>query len=81
MHYDLIAYINVVTRYTPFTLRPTTLPVLRYTRPVFRYSPGSYDPSKYDPGKYDPGKYDPSKYNPRVDNSGRYIPDNSGAYK
>lgn len=36
----------------------------------------------YDASRYNPGRYDASgKYNPAVDNSGRYVPDNSGAYK
>ncbi|CAH2075280.1 unnamed protein product, partial [Iphiclides podalirius] len=33
-------------------------------------------PRRYDPGKYDPGRYDPSRY----DKSGKWTPDNSGAY-
>lgn len=34
-----------------------------------------------DAGRYDPGRYDPGRYNPGNDNSGRYVPDNSGTYK
>ncbi|XP_014363770.1 larval cuticle protein LCP-30 isoform X2 [Papilio machaon] len=46
-----------------------------------RYDPGRYSAGRYDPGKYDPGKYDPGKYNPgKYDQSGRWIPDNSGKY-
>ncbi|NP_001037490.1 larval cuticle protein LCP-30 precursor [Bombyx mori] len=49
-----------------------------------KYTPFQYNrvystvsPFVYKPGRYvaDPGRYDPSR-----DNSGRYIPDNSGAY-
>lgn len=38
---------------------------------------GRYNPGKYDAGSYDPGRYNPGKY----DNSGRYVPDNTGAYE
>lgn len=42
-----------------------------------RYNPGKYDVGRYEAGRYDPGRYNPGKY----DNSGRYVPDNSGAYE
>ncbi|XP_041976566.1 larval cuticle protein LCP-30-like isoform X2 [Aricia agestis] len=31
-------------------------------------------------GRYDPGRYDPGRYTSKYDNSGRYIPDDSGRY-
>ncbi|CAF4777832.1 unnamed protein product [Pieris macdunnoughi] len=45
-------------------------------RTVRAATDGRYDPNLYGSGKYESGKYQGGKY----DNSGRYIPDNSGLY-
>ncbi|VVC98214.1 unnamed protein product [Leptidea sinapis] len=80
---------QIPTTFRPFrfsTLQPSTNDPFRYynrysASDAGKYDPGKYDAGKYDAGKYDPGKYDPGKYNPsRYDQTGRYIPDNSGAY-
>ncbi|XP_046960518.1 larval cuticle protein LCP-30-like [Vanessa cardui] len=61
------ASVNAYDPYRYFTGRVTNAP---------KYNPGRYEAGRYDPGRYDPGRYNPGKY----DSSGRYIPDNSGAY-
>lgn len=66
----VINELNLVFRYTPFQFSSTT-------RAPFR---AIYDPSRYDPSRYDPSLY-VGRYNPARDNSGRYIPDDSGKYK
>ncbi|CAH2075279.1 unnamed protein product, partial [Iphiclides podalirius] len=71
-----------IGRFNPFQFTTTTPRYLatRYDT-AGRYNPGRYDPGKYDPGKYDPGKYQAGRYSSgRYDSTGRYIPDNSGAY-
>ncbi|XP_047527203.1 larval cuticle protein LCP-30-like [Vanessa atalanta] len=62
------ASVNTYDPYRYFTGRVTSAP--KYN------NPGRYEAGRYDPGRYDPGRYNPGKY----DSSGRYIPDNSGAY-
>lgn len=42
-----------------------------------RYNPGQYEAGRYNPGQYDAGRYKAGN----SDNSGRYVPDNAGAYK
>lgn len=71
-----------MTRASAFASASTYNP-FQVTRQYFnRDDPSRYNPGRYDPGRYDPGRYDPGRYNPgKYDSSGRYIPDNSGAYK
>ncbi|XP_068630426.1 larval cuticle protein LCP-30-like [Battus philenor] len=73
-------------RYVPFKYTSTTSrPLIKYDN-AGRYNPGRYDPGRYDPGRYDAGRYVAGRYDPgrysggRYDSSGRYIPDQSGAY-
>ncbi|KAL4706526.1 hypothetical protein ACJJTC_015724 [Scirpophaga incertulas] len=61
-----VAFAAETGRYTPFQFK-------KYTSTAV----ASASSGKYNPGAYDPGRYDSGRYN---DNSGRYIPDNSGAY-
>ncbi|XP_050342272.1 larval cuticle protein LCP-30-like [Nymphalis io] len=58
------------------TYNPSRYYTGRVTNAPTYNNPGRYEAGRYDPGRYDPGRYNPGKY----DSSGRYIPDNSGAY-
>ncbi|CAG4937440.1 unnamed protein product [Colias eurytheme] len=63
------------------TFNPYAFYTNRYNPVQPQYNPARYEAGRYDPGRYDPGRYDAGRYNAgKYDNSGRYIPDNSGAY-
>ncbi|CAK1553602.1 unnamed protein product [Leptosia nina] len=47
----------------------------------YRFYSNRFNPVVPNVGRYDPGLYNPGSYNAGAyDNSGRYVPDNSGAY-
>ncbi|XP_050663683.1 larval cuticle protein LCP-30-like [Leptidea sinapis] len=45
-----------------------------------QYQPGQYQPGQYQPGQYNAGQYNAGQYTAGNDNSGKYVPDNSGSY-
>ncbi|CAG9785089.1 unnamed protein product [Diatraea saccharalis] len=69
-----VAFAAQIGSYKPFQFNSPK----RYN--VVQASASASTSGSYDPGRYDPGRYDPGRYNPSSDNSGRYVPDDSGKY-